>query len=561
MGRRILIVAMVTLMLTAGAVTARAVGDIDWQRDCFGSLQIEPLQEGASVTCYSGLLASPTSQASASPLPTATPLPPTETPPPTETDSPEPTIDPDTHAVPGRIQLEDYRSGGEGVGYHDTTPGNSGGEYRDDDVDIETCLGDSCFNIGWIEAEEWLAYDFHVDAEGDYSFTFRFATPDQGRSLHIELDGSITSDPVALPATGGWHTWQELTGPTFHLTEGNHQLKVVADTSRFNLDWLDVVTAPASSPTPEPALPTPTPDASPTPVVLSGAECPDHIHEQYTVIGPDGDQYRTWHPQVNSATGCFFAHDHGDDPRSSNVNSELPAFGYIGALAGFDEPHNGFKVFVANRGENSEGSTMQVDSRIVFHMGTGGPGRFSRRFHSLQYDMSSSSGHFVHIQGMADTGDVGSICSRNASKPNRTVTLIPGTCDVDSMYEIWSIAFRIRNETSSRATVNVSTAVFEPITLMDPNDLDAYVSSADHFPLGAPHVSCDREAYHGPIYWRNGGGPTEYRTDPYGNIDPEGMFVQEVSAHNQIGIPFSSSGSTLFKLRTNHCAPGLAAPN
>ncbi len=42
------------------------------------------------------------------------------------------------HPVPGRIQAEDYDLGGEGVAYHDTTPGNSGGAYRHDDVDIET---------------------------------------------------------------------------------------------------------------------------------------------------------------------------------------------------------------------------------------------------------------------------------------------------------------------------------------------------------------------------------------------------------------------------------------
>ena len=38
------------------------------------------------------------------------------------------------HAIPGTIQAEDFDAGGEGVGYHDTTPGNQGGVYR-----IERC--------------------------------------------------------------------------------------------------------------------------------------------------------------------------------------------------------------------------------------------------------------------------------------------------------------------------------------------------------------------------------------------------------------------------------------
>ena len=38
--------------------------------------------------------------------------------------------------VPGRIEAEDYDTGGQGIAYNDTTAGNSGGQYRTDDVDI-----------------------------------------------------------------------------------------------------------------------------------------------------------------------------------------------------------------------------------------------------------------------------------------------------------------------------------------------------------------------------------------------------------------------------------------
>lgn len=61
--------------------------------------------------------------------------------------------------LPGRFQAEDYKVGGEGVGYHDTTVGNSGGAYRTDNVDIQTCTdGTSCYNINYIRSGEWLAY-------------------------------------------------------------------------------------------------------------------------------------------------------------------------------------------------------------------------------------------------------------------------------------------------------------------------------------------------------------------------------------------------------------------
>ena len=44
-------------------------------------------------------------------------------------------------ALPGTVQAEDFDDGGAGVSYRDTTPGNSGGQYRATDVDIEDDCG------------------------------------------------------------------------------------------------------------------------------------------------------------------------------------------------------------------------------------------------------------------------------------------------------------------------------------------------------------------------------------------------------------------------------------
>jgi hypothetical protein len=56
---------------------------------------------------------------------------------PTAPPPPPPPTPPDPLPIPGRIEAEDYKSGGEGVAYHDTTSGNSGGAYRSNDVDIQ----------------------------------------------------------------------------------------------------------------------------------------------------------------------------------------------------------------------------------------------------------------------------------------------------------------------------------------------------------------------------------------------------------------------------------------
>ena len=57
-------------------------------------------------------------------------------------------------AVPAQFEAEDFDNGGEGVAYHDNTPGNQGGQYRpNEDVDIVTISGGYAVNN--FETGEW----------------------------------------------------------------------------------------------------------------------------------------------------------------------------------------------------------------------------------------------------------------------------------------------------------------------------------------------------------------------------------------------------------------------
>lgn len=159
----------------------------------------------------------------------------------------------DVLKLPGRIEAENYRSGGEGVGYHDTTPGNIGGVYRNDGVDIQTCsdpgtlTGTHCYNVGWIAAGEWLGYDVYVGQSGSYRFTLRVAAPNHGASLHLEIDGSNASGPLGIPDTSAWQSWRSVTTAPVWLSAGPHLLQVMAETEGFNLDYVDVTpSAPAT---------------------------------------------------------------------------------------------------------------------------------------------------------------------------------------------------------------------------------------------------------------------------------------------------------------------------
>lgn len=289
-----------------------------------------------------------------------------------------------------------------------------------------------------------------------------------------------------------------------------------------------------------------------------GKLCPADIHDRYKVTGPDGSLYATWHPQVDVETGCFFAHEHGDDPRTSKADNSLPAFGYIGKQAGMDEPHPGFKVFVVNAGTvNDEDRVAISHTRIVAHMGTSGAKRFTERMHSLEFDLvATQSNHFVHVQGMADTGLAGDICERDAStsdgdKSNdigRTFFVTPDqtNCGANSAYEIWLFVLNA----GGKATVHAATAAFDTATMMDPRDLSKAIPTGD--------TGCKREAYHGPVYWFNRTGSTVFYTDAMGK--PGGNIRQEVSNHGNIGIPMNQD-QTLMKLVADSCASGLATPN
>ena len=313
-------------------------------------------------------------------------------------------------------------------------------------------------------------------------------------------------------------------------------------------------------------------DLAPVDPLILGT-CPSAVHDRYVVTGPDGKLYRTWHPQqvpldAASPTGvtCRFAHEHGDDPRKSRADRTLPAFGYINAAAGapHDEAHEGFKVFVANRGTvNDEGRRMKAHSRVVAHMGTGGVARFVRPHHSLEMTLRKGA-YRVHVHGMADTGLAGSICERDAGGGiGRTVVTVPGTgCDVGSLYEIWQFVLPIRFPDGTEIVrAHASTAVFDPITVMNPADRAQLVRTSDVLPQWGEQHGCDREAYHGPVYWYHRlGSTTTYRTDAFGVIRPDGALEQTVSRHDAIGIPLTAD-QTQFKLRRSACAAGLGAKN
>lgn len=169
-------------------------------------------------------------------------------------------------ALPGRFEVEDYNAG-----YWDSSAGNSGGVYRGDDVDIQSCGdGAGCHNVAWVTAGEWLAYDVAIASSGSYTFGMRAATPYSDRQVHLELDGANISGPIRLPNTGGWQTWTTITTAPVALPSGRHTLRLVADTGSLNLNHITVATntgAATATEAPSDPAPSTTPRPSDEPTV------------------------------------------------------------------------------------------------------------------------------------------------------------------------------------------------------------------------------------------------------------------------------------------------------
>ncbi len=154
--------------------------------------------------------------------------------------------------MPGQFEVENYKLGGQNVGYYDTTTGNAGGAYRTDDVDIQTCTDATspspCYNVGWIEAGEWLAYDMTVHETGNYTFTVRVAATTGGKSFYLAVNGTNVSGSISIPTTGDWQSWTSVTTGAIALAAGTHELRIVTETGGFNLNYVVVEAASTNPP-------------------------------------------------------------------------------------------------------------------------------------------------------------------------------------------------------------------------------------------------------------------------------------------------------------------------
>ncbi|MDA3881690.1 MAG: carbohydrate-binding protein, partial [Bacteroidales bacterium] len=146
--------------------------------------------------------------------------------------------------IPGTIEFEHFDVGGNGFAYYDVDAGTNvdpAPDFRtDEDVDIETCTDtDGGYNIGYTMAGEWLEYTVNAATSGTYDITFRVACEGDNRTISLDSDGTLLAENVAIPNTGGWQVWTDVTIENVELQAGEQILRLtIGDTDYVNLNYM-----------------------------------------------------------------------------------------------------------------------------------------------------------------------------------------------------------------------------------------------------------------------------------------------------------------------------------
>ena len=145
--------------------------------------------------------------------------------------------------------------------------------------------------------------------------------------------------------------------------------------------------------------------------------CTAELHDQFAVVGPDGKLYPTWHPPVDPATDCTFGHEHGRNPRDSNLFDHVGyvPFGYANEAIDLFAPHPGYKIEWVNdaRMTTDLGSAggalldLRCDVMVELHQGTAGGGRFVQTQHELGSFVRCNDGTDLRVQFVSKIGHAG----------------------------------------------------------------------------------------------------------------------------------------------------------
>ena len=202
--------------------------------------------------------------------------------------------------LPATFDAEDFDRGGQGVGYHDLSAANTGGQYRaSEGVDIVAAPAaeGGGYVVNNFQTGEWLAYTVNVPVTGTYTLSLRashnYAAP---VSFHVEVDGVRATSSVSVPKSGSWSAFQWVGAPAIPLTAGARVIRIVADAQYFNLNKVRIEGPAAGAPvgsysgTPYTGAPIPLPGVFEAENFDKGGQ---NVAYRDLTSGNSGGQYRT----------------------------------------------------------------------------------------------------------------------------------------------------------------------------------------------------------------------------------------------------------------------------
>ena len=358
-------------------------------------------------------------------------------------------------AVPGTIQAEDFDEGGEGIAYHDASTGNTGGQYRTADVDIEATSDDAGgFNVGWIEPGEWLAYTVSVASSGTYDLDARIAASGAGGTFHLDVDGTNATQSLTIRNTGGWQAWTTVS-TSMTLPAGIHIIRVNFDAAGpsgvvGNLNYLRF--SPAAG-------------AASTPFGGTAWAIPGTIQAEDFDEGGEGIAYH------DSSSGNMGGHY-----RAADVDIEATSDDDGGYNVGWIAAGEwlGYTVSVVAPG------TYSLDARVA-SLGAGG---------SFHIELNRAGGNLTGTLTIPDTGGW-----QTWTTVSRSVYLSPGIYVIRVVFDAAGVDGNVGNLNFLRFTpVNTTTAYFGSPAAV-PGRIDA-----EYFDYGGEGV-----AYHDTTPGNSGG--------------------------------------------------------
>jgi endoglucanase len=141
---------------------------------------------------------------------------------------PPPPSNPGVATIPGKIESESY-SNMSGVATESSTDGT--------------------LDVGWIDRNDWMDYNVNVTTGGQYTASFRIATPNSNAVFQLLTSGGTVLATISVPNTGGYQVWQTITA-TVNLPAGAQTLRIASIANDgWNINWMqfDAIAPPVSS--------------------------------------------------------------------------------------------------------------------------------------------------------------------------------------------------------------------------------------------------------------------------------------------------------------------------